>query len=73
MKTLLIAAALLMLGGCEGGQVVEPTTPDDLFTSDSKPMGDPSIDPYRPATARPLIEIPAEPPVAIHPQPKRGG
>ncbi len=61
MHRLLIALSVLLLAGCEGGNVVEPTTPTDLFTSESKPIGDPSIDPYRPPPAKPFVEIYTEP------------
>ncbi len=67
MKWLLMTAALIALAGC-AGEPVEPTTPSDEFTTESKPIGDPGIDPYRPKGPAPLITIPAEPPP---PQPRK--
>ena len=61
MNRLLIALCVLILVGCEGSNVTEPTTPSDMFTSESNPIGDPSIDPYRPPPAQPFIQIYTEP------------
>jgi len=60
MRYLLICILLAALAGC-AGEIVEPTTPSDQFTTESKPIGDPGIDPYRPRSPV-QIEIPAQPP-----------
>ncbi len=59
MKRLLAGMILLALAaGCES-EVTEPTTPTDLFSTESKPYGDPSLDPYVPYGPKALIDIPA--------------
>ncbi len=66
-----IVAVGLALAACQN-TLVEPTTPSDMFDSQSKPVGDSGDDPYRPDAAAPLITIPAGPPpgprtVTTHP------
>lgn len=60
LRILLLAAFALAIYACQQ-EPVEPTTPSDLFSDESKPLGDAGIDPYRPAGPKPFIEIPVGP------------
>ncbi len=69
-RGLLLGVFALAVVACQQ-EPVEPTTPSDMFSDESKPLGDAGIDPYRPAGPKPLIEIPAGPkPETNRPQSK---
>ena len=69
LKRLIAGTLLLALAGC-ASQLVEPTTPSDLFSTESEPYGTPSMDPYVPYGPKALVEIPTGPkPAPIKPPP----
>ncbi len=62
MKCLLAVALFfaVVAAGCQDLPQSESVTPDDMFLQESKPVGDPSADPYREGVT-PLLKIPTGP------------
>lgn len=61
LSAFLACLCLLGMFGCQDLPDSETVTPEDMFESQAKPVGDPSLDPYSPERAGRLLEIPLGP------------